>query len=216
MPAPLMAPSLVLPRLGPGPTVVVVGFPAPAAVAIVERLLATDARTVACVVSRDRWPEATRLNRAAQSSGRLRLFEGSASQPGLGLAHTAWRLLDTADEIYGVVSAQEIETRHLQDFADECPRLRDLHLVPQDPAGTGGRGGRLASLRRVIGSAVPAPLRPSVGRVTRALAQGVAGIARVGPVVRAARPWTDVLDLDIEAALSWEDVERDLWPGQPD
>lgn len=145
-------PARRFPPLGPEPTVLVVGYPAPAAVQIVERLLATDARTIACVVSHSQRSQATRMHCRAQETGRLRLFEGSAATPGLGLPCTAWRILDTTDEIYGVASPQDIATGHIQDFADECPQLSELHLVNSEPTAVPATSkrkglGRLLKLR---------------------------------------------------------------------
>ena len=48
---------------------------------IVEEVLASDTRTVACVVSQDRMAEARSLREADQGAGRLHLFAGSAALP---------------------------------------------------------------------------------------------------------------------------------------
>jgi len=168
----------------------------------VERLLSADERTVACVVARDDWSLAVRRHPEAQATGRLRLFQGSAAEPGLGLPCTAWRLLDTADEIYGVASEAALATRHLHDFAEECPKLRRLHLVALTE--------RPRSRRRGPGSLMT-PVRRLTSKLTAALA--VAGIGVVAPFALALAPWKDLLDLDLAASLSWEDLERDLWPG---
>ncbi|WP_412069592.1 hypothetical protein [Rubrivirga sp. IMCC43871] len=182
--------------LRPQPIVLVVGYPAPQAVEVVERLLATDGGMIACVVTREQWAEAIRHVSAAGGTDRVRLFEGSASQPGLGLHRRAWRLLDTVGQIWGVASPQEIASGHLQDFADECPRLRELHVVPTLAAdGAPGPGSVWATVRR------RAWTRPV------AVAVALAGAA----VALLAR--TDRSLFDADAGLSWEDVERDLWPG---
>lgn len=213
-------PSLTYARLrkplGPEPTVLVIGYPAPAAVQIVERLLATDARTIACVVPHDMRSEAARTHRGEQEAGRIRLFEGSADVPGLGLPCTAWRILDTTDEIYGVASRHEIAAGHIQDFADECPRLREVHLVAQDPAKHDAppRKSKGALFRRLRGLlSVPAPVRTTFSTLTTGLALGVARVGLAVPFVRTAGPWTNLLDFDLEAVLSREDLEHDLWPG---
>ncbi len=203
-------PTVTYPLLGtplrPAPTVLVVGYPAPAAVQIVERLITTDARPVTCVVPHDRWAEASQMHRGAQDSGRLRLLEGRADAPGLGLSCAARRLLDTTEEIYAVTSAPEIAAGHIQDFADECPRLRELHVVARDAALSPRSA--WGALRRSL--SVPAPVRASLRKLTAACTLGVASVA---PVVRAVSPWKTLLDFDIETALSGKDLERDLWPG---
>ncbi|OZC04381.1 hypothetical protein [Rubricoccus marinus] len=210
-PVPFLTSPRVLRRLGPEPTVLVIGYPAPAAVRIVERLLATDARTVACVVSRERWADAEQMHRGAQEAGRLRLFEGAAALPGLGLPHTAWRILDTTDEIYGVASAREIAVGHIQDFADECPLLRELHLVPLDASGRSTPPSKQGALRRIAGLfSGLTRARTSFSSLASAFALGGAVVASVA---RAVGPWRELLDFDIETALSWEDIERDLAPG---
>lgn len=183
-----------LQSLRPPSAVLVVGYPAPQAVEIVERLLTTDGGLIACVVESDRWAEATRHVFAAKGAGRIRLFEGSASRPGLGLHRRAWRLLDTVGQIYGVATPGELATGHLQDFADECPRLCELHLVSTLPP-DGAPTSTWAKVRQRVWT------RPA------AAALGLAGAA-LAWVAR-----TDRSLLDVDAGLSWEDLERDLWPG---
>ncbi|WP_412061696.1 hypothetical protein [Rubrivirga sp. IMCC45206] len=178
----------------PPSIVLVVGYPAPQAVAVVERLLATDGGMIACVVTRERWAEASRHVAAAGGTARIRLFEGSAARPGLGLHRRAWRLLDTVGQIWGVASPEDIASGHLQDFADECPRLRELHLVPtcSDDAAPASRW---ATLRQRMWTR-PAAVAVALGGAVLAL------VAR-----------TDRSLLDVDTGLSWEDLERDLWPG---
>ena len=216
-PLPRLARSRTLPRLGPGPTVLVIGYPSRASARIVEEVLASDTRTVACVVTQDRMAEARSLREADQGAGRLHLFAGSAALPGLGLPHTAWRILDTAEEIYGVASASEIATGHIQDFAAECPRLRALHLIAtdSDSRATPPSGMLWGSLRRTVAAlAAQSRARSAVGTLTSMWSRMVTGIARSRPIARPLRSWKDLIELDIEAALSWEDIERDLRPGR--
>ena len=186
--------------------VLVLGFPAPAAAAVVERLLSSDARTIACVVPGDRLSQAMELHRDARDAGRLLLFEGDAAAPGLGLAHTAWRILDTADEIHAVATPGEIAAGHVQDFADECPRLRELHLLPQTSADAAPLRPKAGALRHLRGAL---SARPSVREVATAVAVGAAAL--VAPAVRAVG--RDLLNVDLDAAFSWDDVARDLEPG---
>ena len=198
-PLPRLARSRTLPRLGPGPTVLVIGYPSRASARIVEEVLASDTRTVACVVTQDRMAEARSLHEADQGAGRLHLFAGSAALPGLGLPHTAWRILDTAEEIY------------------ECPRLRALHLIAtdSDSRATPPSGTLWGPLRRTVAAlAAQSRARSAVGTLTSVWSRMVTGIARSGPIARPLRSWKDLIELDIEAALSWEDIERDLRPGR--
>ena len=203
--------------LGRGPTVLVIGYPCLASVRIVGEVLASDTRTVACVVTQDQMAEARALYEADQDAGRLHLFVGSAAQPGLGLPHTAWRILDTANEIYGVASTEEIAVGHIQEFAAECPRLRTLHLIATDSDSRATQTLEMLwrPLRRTVAALTAwIPTRSAVGTLTSSWSRMVSGIARSGPIARPLRSWKDLIELDIEAALSWEDIERDLRPGR--
>ncbi|MEM1043490.1 MAG: hypothetical protein AAGI91_12785 [Bacteroidota bacterium] len=203
-------------RLRPAPVVIVVGRPSPEAEAVVRRLLRAGDRAIAWVVPADGRRDAARLA-DAPGGARLTVHEGSAAEPGLGLPHTAWRLLDTADEIYCVAPRADVETGHVQDFADECPRLRRLHVVPLAAASSGPSGSQVwawvrpsAVVRRAVATA-GLPFRA----LSAALRVGASGASLAGAVVSGVRAWTQVVDVDLDAALSWEDLERDLWPGHP-
>lgn len=192
------APTATYFPLRPAPVVLVIGYPAPAAVQIVERLLTTGARPVTCVVSRDRWAEASQMHRGAQDRGRLRLLEGRADAPGLGLAGAARWLLGTTEEIHAVASARAIAAGHVHDFADECPRLRGLHVAALGPA---------FSPR----STWDAPARTARRALT--VSRRAVRTVRDAPFVRAARSWRPLMSMDLDVALSQDDLEQDLWPG---
>ena len=197
----------------PASVSLIVGYPAADAARIVDRLLAAGGPTVAAVVAPAHWHEAQRLRADAQADGRLRLYPGSADAPGLGLPHTAWRLLDTAIELYAVASPEALATGHVQDFADECPHLRRVHLFPASSDTRSRRWPRVrpAHAFRAAQAAARLSLRVAAG-VVRAGASAV-GAARAAALGLSA--WTDGLGLDFDAALSGEEIERDLWPGLP-
>lgn len=193
-------------RPAPAPVVLVVGYPAAPAVEAVARLLEEGSRDIACVVEADAWAEAERRSGTARAAGRLRLYRGSASEPGLGLPHTAWRLLDTAVEMYCVASPEALASGHAREFADECPHLERLHLIP-----TGApRRRRLRPFSLAL-SAARLPFR----LLSRALGVGSAVVALAGAAAAGVAAWVEVVDFDLDAALSWEELERDLWPGLP-
>ena len=141
------------------------------------------------------------------------MYEGSAATPGLGLSLSARSVLDAAVEVFCVATPAEVATGHVWDFAEECPRLRRLHVVP---AAVPARSWRWApAAARRVAAAARFPLR-ALSAVPRVAAGAAAsGATLVGAAAAGLWAWARVVDLDVGAALTREDLERDLWPGVP-
>lgn len=231
--------GLLVPVLSVRPsTVLITGYPAPAAVALVERLLARGDRLVVCLVAPEGRGEAARCAAAVERGrARLRLLAGAVAEPGLGLGRAARPLLDAVEEIFHYAPAGpgpdvsgDGRLSHLLDFAEECPRLRRLHGVGPGagsllraaaahglPVATDGATdvdaapspeGPAPSAR-----ALPAPRSLRALRLLRQLGRTARVLVGVPPALLAWARTIGTFDFDVAGFLTERDVQLDLDAG---
>ena len=179
----------------------IVGYPSPTAIGQVRRRL-PGALDVVVVVPRGEAAAAGDDLGSMPYGPRVRVVEGSAAEPGLGLGRAAGDLLSRVVEVVCVGAAADLGRGHVHDFADECPRLRRLVIVCERPS-----QGRSTPSEALFERAAPVARLALAGAVPVLLGSlatlCAAGRSLIAPV------WPDG---PFEVVITHVDVEGDLRP----